>query len=334
MKGERLKKTEAGVRLETNPGKPATLWLLRKLPSGTYRKVIDLPKDICDEYLKKTLAGETEAQLTEFVFDNAVRLGLARMKREPKPKPAAPPPPPPTQRRTYQNAAYQAAYGGATVRGKLFDADPLTTKRRTYVVMLVDESGSMDHLEAAVNAAIREWVQTLQQQAAADANQEVIVSLYRFSYATAASFENVAAGNVNPISDYCPDGGTALWDAIHSVVARVEAQPFNADTAVLFSIITDGEENASRHYRRYDVERTIARLNATNRWTITYIGANQDVRKLLSVGLDAGNVAEFVATPAGVAEAARSTTKGTQQYFTLRAQGVTRSTSFYDLNKK
>ena len=47
---------------------------------------------------------------------------------------------------------------------------------------------------------------------------------------------------------------------------------------VLVTILTDGEENASKEYTGTSIKKLIEELKL-NRWTFTYIGADHDVEK-------------------------------------------------------
>jgi hypothetical protein len=51
-----------------------------------------------------------------------------------------------------------------------------------------------------------------------------------------------------------------------------------ADYNVLVTILTDGEENASKEYSGMAIKNLIDELTL-NRWTFTYIGADHDVEK-------------------------------------------------------
>jgi len=46
--------------------------------------------------------------------------------------------------------------------------------------------------------------------------------------------------------------------------------------SVVFVIITDGYENASRFFSYHDIAKKIADLESTNKWTFTFIGADFD----------------------------------------------------------
>jgi hypothetical protein len=53
---------------------------------------------------------------------------------------------------------------------------------------------------------------------------------------------------------------------------------FKPDHNVLVTILTDGEENASKEYSGKDIKKMIEELKL-NRWTFTYIGTDHDVEK-------------------------------------------------------
>lgn len=73
-------------------------------------------------------------------------------------------------------------------------------------------------------------------------------------------------------SDYQPQGGTALFDAIGSVIT---AQQSKAGSTIVV-ILTDGEDNASREYKRETIMTMIREMESKHGWQFVYIGANQD----------------------------------------------------------
>jgi hypothetical protein len=64
---------------------------------------------------------------------------------------------------------------------------------------------------------------------------------------------------------------TALLDAIGKTVNELET-----DRDVVFVIITDGDENASREYQRDAIMNMIKTLETEKGWYFLFLGANQD----------------------------------------------------------
>lgn len=82
-------------------------------------------------------------------------------------------------------------------------------------------------------------------------------------------------------ASYTPNGGTPLLDTIAETINRTGKALRNLPEAlrpskVLFVIITDGEENASRVYNHQRVMEMIQHQSIVYKWEFIYLGANQD----------------------------------------------------------
>ena len=76
-------------------------------------------------------------------------------------------------------------------------------------------------------------------------------------------------------------GSTALLDAIGKTIHKIAtAQKNTAENyrakKVMFVIITDGEENASREYSARQVKEMIQRQKERFHWEFIFLGANID----------------------------------------------------------
>lgn len=88
---------------------------------------------------------------------------------------------------------------------------------------------------------------------------------------------------VKPItaSEYQSGGNTALIDAIGKTIDKIgnvqknTAKEYRADK-VLFVIITDGCENASRQYSADRVKAMVERQKSKHGWEFIFLGANID----------------------------------------------------------
>lgn len=132
-------------------------------------------------------------------------------------------------------------------------------------------------------------------------------------------YSNTPVADVTPLStsNYRPDGGTNLYDAIGTAIRRTEAQLAGQDTVpnVLMVIITDGEENCSKEFNVQGIKDLVKSKEAEG-WTFVYLGANQDAWKVgQSFGLSKGqtksydtqHMAATMASVSGATMAYRST---------------------------
>ena len=151
-------------------------------------------------------------------------------------------------------------------------------KDLTELVFIIDRSGSMSGLEddtiGGFNAMLRE-----QQNVAGEA--VVTTVLFDDRYELLHDRTNIRA--VAPLTgrDYTVRGSTALLDAIgrtiHKIrkVQRTTREDFCAEK-VLFIIITDGQENASRHYTADMIKERIEHQRQKYGWEFIFFGANMD----------------------------------------------------------
>jgi hypothetical protein len=130
--------------------------------------------------------------------------------------------------------------------------------------------------------------------------------------------------------DFNPRGSTAMNDAILNAINHLKTKRETENTGYLVCVISDGEENSSRN-PAHVVSQEIRRLQNTEKWTFTFLLANQDIHDVAErLGVYAGNMQAFVATHAGVGAASVSNSVGLQSYFSARADGKTNTSSFFN----
>jgi uncharacterized protein YegL len=152
-------------------------------------------------------------------------------------------------------------------------------KERTNVVMVLDKSGSMASIKDITIRGFNEHLQTLNQQA--QDGTEIYASLILFDSKVVAQSFNVSVRNMQELTDetYKPDGGTAMFDAVGNALERLESDTDINDenNSYLVMVFSDGEENSSKVWTSAKLAERIQDLQKTNRWTFTYVGANQDL---------------------------------------------------------
>lgn len=177
--------------------------------------------------------------------------------------------------------------------------------RIVHNLIILDESGSMQAIKAATVQGFNEIVQTIKGFENQFPEQEHFVSLVTFNGLGIKS--KLSAKRVKNLSEidssiYQPDASTPLYDAIGSSVNKLRQKLVSKkDYNVLVTILTDGEENASREYSGAAISRLIKDLKNDN-WTFTYIGANHDVEGI-AASISITNTLRFEANPADVKRA-------------------------------
>jgi hypothetical protein len=158
----------------------------------------------------------------------------------------------------------------------------MENKHKVYNLIILDESGSMGSIKKTIINGFNEVVQTIKSVALEYPEQEHTVTFVSFnSLGIKKIHENSKIELLNQIDErsYIPDGATPLFDAMGAsffnlnwIIEKENPKNYN----VLVTILTDGEENASKEHSVKSIKAKIEELKLKN-WTFTYIGANHDV---------------------------------------------------------
>lgn len=161
---------------------------------------------------------------------------------------------------------------------------------RTLVVVILDESGSMDRKFTDVTDGFNHFIDSQRQL---DVNDEAKLFLVKFNTAVSVVWIRKPIKEV-PVLDeanYIPGGGTALYDAVAEGI-RVAEKGKRSDEKVLCVIITDGEENSSEKATQKEVKELITSREKSGDWTFIYLGENPE-KWSKEMGTQIGNVAKF-----------------------------------------
>jgi len=202
--------------------------------------------------------------------------------------------------------------------------------KRTYVAVVLDQSGSMDMMRQEAIDAFNDQIAPIKSMQTEDS--EVFVSLIVFSNEPTILFANKSADALFQLdkTTYIPHGWTAMYDAVGLAIETITQKDTQPDDAYLCTIISDGEENSSKKYSSERLASIVKELQEGGHWTFTYLGANQDLAVVSQkTGILIGNMAMFCATPQGMNDASKLHTHSTQSYSTSRASGQTQVKDFY-----
>jgi len=189
-------------------------------------------------------------------------------------------------------------------------------KRKLHVAIVLDESGSMLSTKTETISGLNEQLQEYKK------NDKIDTTL------TLVTFSGPQDVNIRyllrPISeitgftdaDYNPDGATAMYDGIGKALAAIKNTAKDDDlTNYLVLVVSDGQENASKEFNANIIAEMINERTVTKKWSINYIGANQDLSKIsrtLGINLEHNTLTY------------NNTTDGTQQMWTSNTGSTAR----------
>lgn len=163
----------------------------------------------------------------------------------------------------------------------------------TDVTVVLDRSGSMQSCKDDAEGGVNSFVDEQKKQSG-----ECVYSLVEFD--TEYTFVHKATPIAN-VGKYTlvPRGSTALLDAVGRAInetgERLAAMPDDQrPSLVVFVIVTDGQENASREFNRPQIKELIERQTKDYQWQFTFLGANQDAfAEAGSLGIAKSAVANY-----------------------------------------
>lgn len=168
-------------------------------------------------------------------------------------------------------------------------------KRRTELVFILDKSGSMSGLETDSIGGYNSML--AQQRALTD---DCLITTVLFDNECLLLHDRLKLTKVKDLThkDYLVGGSTALLDAIGQTIQHM-SQVKDARN-VLFVIITDGQENASRQFTVQTVKRLLEQQKEAKGWEFIFLGANIDAVETASrIGISPDHAADFLSDSEG-----------------------------------
>jgi CRISPR/Cas system CMR-associated protein Cmr5 small subunit len=160
----------------------------------------------------------------------------------------------------------------------------------------------MSSIKSTIIQGFNEVVQTIKGIEKQFPEQEHIISLISFNGLGQKWLHfTEPASKLEQIDDksYKPDASTPLFDAMGFSINKLKnTLRDQTDYNVLVTILTDGEENASKEFSGSDIKKLVEELKQ-NRWTFTYIGTDHDIEKI-AISLSINNTMFFQKSDAGL----------------------------------
>lgn len=171
----------------------------------------------------------------------------------------------------------------------------------TDITVVLDRSGSMSSIRDDMNGGFAAFVADQK-----GVSGTCLVSMVQFDgTATEVRYLGTPIGEVGPL-DLSPRGNTPLLDAVAFSIRltgeRLAALPEDARPEnVLLLIITDGQENASKHTTAAALKTMIEHQCSVYKWDFIYLGANVDAfAEAQAMGIPPERTADYDADATGV----------------------------------
>ena len=144
---------------------------------------------------------------------------------------------------------------------------------KTLILVLLDESGSMAEKILNTISSFNKFID--EQKKVIEDEGRMILIKFNDKFKTIENCTDIKDVKNLDEMNYNPDGRTALYDAILHGFMMVESTKL-ADERVVFIILTDGQENASKYAQLYHVRDIIAKNKNNPDWKFIYIGVRPD----------------------------------------------------------
>ena len=190
------------------------------------------------------------------------------------------------------------------------------------LVFILDRSGSMGGLESDTIGGYNSMLSKQKKEKTG----KVSVTTVLFDDQYELLYNQVPIEKVSPMTEeeYYVRGSTALLDAIGKTVMQVKANQDKKEIKdkVLFVIITDGMENASREYRVEQVKKLIEERKEKDNWEFLFLGANIDaIGAAKDIGIESSRAVRF-----------KSDKKGTAKNYEVLNEAIKEIRGGYQLN--
>lgn len=217
----------------------------------------------------------------------------------------------------------------------------MSEKQKTYHLMILDRSTSMNSVRAVTISGLNEQLASIKKAEEDFDDQEQVVCFVAFS--DEVEMEQIWNEKIADIEDfdntsYNPDGWTALYDAIGMGVNKLRNQIQEELTErkanVVVTIFTDGNENMSKEFKEpQQIKELVDEIQETGQWTVAFIGCGDYVFDVAeSIGILRGNTMSYDAGREGTTRAFTSMSQARYGRSQLYSQSLSVGKSTEEVN--
>lgn len=171
--------------------------------------------------------------------------------------------------------------------------ETVVNEKPTQIVVVLDRSGSMDSIAKPTVDGLNSFIK--EQKAA---KGEAYMTLVQFDNEYQIDYKSKPITEVQDLINgvtFVPRATTALFDAIGRTINEL-----NTTDDVIFVIVTDGYENASREFNQTVINSKIEEKKKAG-WNFLFLGANLDAISVgASMGISASNSMNYNANASSV----------------------------------
>ena len=163
----------------------------------------------------------------------------------------------------------------------------------TLIEFVLDQTGSMASCKNETVLSFNDFLKEQRSEAG-----KCLLTLTKFDTASQVTpYTDIDIQILPEMSKdwFIPGGGTNLRDVIGDRIDALEERLENWSTPpkVLFVVMTDGADNASRIYTEKQISSKI-KLKKSDNWAFVYLGIDQNALAIASrLGFDEGNIKSF-----------------------------------------
>lgn len=183
----------------------------------------------------------------------------------------------------------------------------------THIAVILDRTGSMESMRDDTIGGFNTFL-VEQQKLPGQATMTLVQFDSQDPYEVLQRFEDILCVPQLTRDTYVPRGQTPLLDAMGRGIndaekCIVDLPDADKPAKVVFVVITDGQENASREFTKAQIEKMIQEKQAAN-WQFVFLSADLNaVGDAMSMGVAAASTMSYDNTARGIDAAYRSTSR-------------------------